>query len=584
MITQLLKRRTKVVALILMPFVFFLADCHGSLSFQKSSVTLPSNAAGAQDIAAIDFNSDGSLDLVITRLAYPPTYPATYVPVVARKNLGHGTFTDASASVLGNLQTVHARDLRLGDFDGDGRMDLFIADHGTDTSPFPGGQSLLLSQTSDGRLRNDTTNRLPQMLAFTHHASIGDVDGDLDPDIYLANVWNNAQVGPRIYLNDGAATFSQSTRLPPEILSLQNRHTASLFLDVEDDGDLDLVLGGHNGTEDHDRILLNDGHGNFTYALLDSLPLRHGGIHWDTIDIASGDFDGDGYSDLLMDTQTNSYQLGFIQLLLNNHDGTFRDASTNIVQSWPAPANNNWIPFVRPVDLDSDGDLDFVCNLNFGASYIFLNDGTGKFTNANQLIPSGTPSAARIIPGDFDGDGNPDLFVLGYSQGALLRNLLPPRVASYSSTKTNQAIVFPRIGKVTNGPVTLNAVTSSGLPVSYEVLSGAGTVSGNRLGFTGTGVVVVRATQPGNTYFNSAAPVEQQIPVTGLFLSSIGVFSNRFGFSLSGESNQTVVVDVSTDFVNWTPLKTNTLGTAPLLFSDPMPPTLPVRFYRARLQ
>ena len=462
-------------------------------------------------------------------------------------------------------------------------MDLFIADHGTDTSPFPGGQTLLLSQTADGRLRNDTTNSLPQILAFTHHASIGDVDGDLIPDVYLANIYNNTQVSPRVYMNNGQAKFSPNLSLPPEVLSLQNRYTAGLFLDVDGDGDLDLVLGGHAATEDHDRVLLNDGHGNFTYAPLNTLPVRHGGTNWETIDIASGDFDGDGYPDLLMVEELN-YQQPFIQLLLNNHDGTFRDASTNIVQSWPAPADNNWIPFARVVDLDGDGHLDFVCNLTFGASQIFLNDGTGKFTNANQLIPAGTPSAVRIIPGDFDGDGNPDLFVLGSSGGALLRNLLPPKIASYSATKTNQAIIFPRVGKVTNGPVTLNAVASSGLPVSYEVLSGPGATSGSKLNFAGAGFVVVRATQPGNTSFNPAVPIEQKIAVTGIFLNNAGIISNRFGFSLSGGSNEIVVVDVSSNFVNWIPFTTNTLGAGSLLISDPTPCVLPQRFYRARLQ
>src|SRR5262245_24261123 len=112
------------ICVLAQAFLAFGANCEAqTLAFQRFNVTIPSGAAGLQDITAMDCNSDGSLDLVITRLAWPPTYPATYVPVVALKNLGHGQFADASAAVLGNLQTVHARDFRLGDFDGDGRMD-----------------------------------------------------------------------------------------------------------------------------------------------------------------------------------------------------------------------------------------------------------------------------------------------------------------------------------------------------------------------------------------------------------------------------------------------------------------------------
>src|SRR5713226_6173850 len=129
----------------------------GTFAFELHPVTvsLPPGAWYPDWVVPLDFNSDGNLDVVITRAAQN-TYPATYAAVVALKNLGNGEFTDVSSNALGGVQTVGARDLRLADFDGDGRTDLFIADTGTDTSPFPGGQSLLLTQTADGTLRNDT--------------------------------------------------------------------------------------------------------------------------------------------------------------------------------------------------------------------------------------------------------------------------------------------------------------------------------------------------------------------------------------------------------------------------------------------
>ena len=49
-------------------------------------------------------------------------------------------------------------------------------------------------------------------------------------------------------------------------------------------------------------------------------------------------------------------------------------------------------------------------------------------------------------------------------------------------------------------------------------------------------------------------------------------------------AGQVVVLETSTDLVNWTDLATNTVGASPLYFRDPAPPNSPCRFYRARAQ
>jgi len=67
-----------------------------------------------------------------------------------------------------------------------------------------------------------------------------------------------------------------------------------------------------------------------------------------------------------------------------------------------------------------------------------------------------------------------------------------------------------------------------------------------------------------------------------LLLGNSRVVANQFGFSVSGESNQVVVVEASTDLSNWLPLKTNILGGGPLSFSDPASVSSQKRFYRVR--
>jgi len=72
-------------------------------------------------------------------------------------------------------------------------------------------------------------------------------------------------------------------------------------------------------------------------------------------------------------------------------------------------------------------------------------------------------------------------------------------------------------------------------------------------------------------------------PVILVHDGNFGVISNQFRFNFSGAQNSTVVIDGSTNTVDWSPLQTNTLGTGPLSFHDPAWRTFSRRFYRARL-
>ena len=76
--------------------------------------------------------------------------------------------------------------------------------------------------------------------------------------------------------------------------------------------------------------------------------------------------------------------------------------------------------------------------------------------------------------------------------------------------KQNQTITFSAISDTTYGavPVTLTAAASSGLPVSFAVISGPASVSGNTLTLLGAGTVTVEASQAGNGQFNAASPVD----------------------------------------------------------------------------
>jgi hypothetical protein len=80
----------------------------------------------------------------------------------------------------------------------------------------------------------------------------------------------------------------------------------------------------------------------------------------------------------------------------------------------------------------------------------------------------------------------------------------------YQTTNQNQTITFQSITNHTFGdaPIPLVAAASSGLPVTFSVISGAASISNNILTLTGAGAVTVEADQSGNNLFNPATPVD----------------------------------------------------------------------------
>lgn len=372
----------------------------------------------------IDFDSDGDLDVLIAHFQWPVT-PG---PLQALRNDGQGHFTDETAPVLGtqNVQLVNPRDFKVADFNGDRRMDAFIADHGEDVPPYPGGQSRILIQTADGRLIDETSTRIPVQKAFTHSVCAGDIDGDGDVDIYMGNIgpWEQ-QIGPRFYINDGAGYFTpDTTRLPPSLTSLQQIYESCVFVDVDGDGDLDLVLGAQ-ATQDlaRDAILLNDGQGNFSFAPEAAMPPRYGGPDRGTVNVATADFDRDGWPDLLMATH-QWYTEPYIQLLLNKGDGTFRDATGRIPQTWPS--GEAWVKWLMPADLNGDGWADFVTSALDADPRLYLNMGQAQFQDASELLPVLPNFLSLLLPGDLDNDGDVDVLITTGSGNYLVaRNLKP---------------------------------------------------------------------------------------------------------------------------------------------------------------
>jgi uncharacterized protein (TIGR03437 family) len=400
-------------------------------SFQVQRLTVPQTVVQNPGVSAvpIDFDSDGNTDLLVCQAFLP-----TAQPCAAFRNNGKGNFSDATAQVLGpNPPRIEngARDFCVADFNGDGRPDVFIANTGECPGcTLRGGQSHLLMQTPDGRLVDATADAgLPQQRMVTHNVACGDIDGDGNIDLYLQNQPPDV---PQLWLNDGEGRFTRgdSSRLPAIVLSTDPLFTniTARFIDVNRDGRLDLYIGrNHGDNQPHDLLLLNDGHGFFTLAPDNVLPNRYGGRDWGTVTIRVADLNGDGWPDLINAVYGMNYCEGAVQILLNNHDGTFRDATELILQ--PAWGRHGslfsdgpvYVDPVFPVDFNGDGFMDLLVQGVNQPSRLFLNTGPAggaRLVEVTELLPD---SANHFAVADFNGDGSPD--VVAWTDECCNRNL-----------------------------------------------------------------------------------------------------------------------------------------------------------------
>ena len=259
-----------------------------------------------------------------------------------------------------------------GDFNGDGHMDVALANSG---------------KPSVGILLGNGDGTLQPMLEFSNGDGVDYIAlGDFDRDGKL-DVASVSTLGQKvdIWLGNGDGTlqlpvFSQSTGFNPWSL---------IAADVNGDGKLDVLTANLAGTI---SVLLGNGDG--TVAADSPVPVNDSPFR-----LLAGDFNGDGKLDVVFLTERS----GSLALILGNGNGTFQPET--IVRDNILLNNIDDRYALATADFNGDGKLDFAF-IGYGF-LIFRGNGDGTFQPVINLLLCGSGLAV----GDFNQDGIPDLAV-----------------------------------------------------------------------------------------------------------------------------------------------------------------------------
>ena len=295
--------------------------------------------------------------------------------------LNDGTGNYSLHQEFGNSQS---RDVSFGDVDGDNDIDLFIAN----ATFFIGQSSISANKVwlNDGAA-NFTSNG--QLLGVRQSLAVvlADLDGDNDLDAYVGNS-SQADNKNTVWINDGAGQFTNSGQL------LGSYRTESVAAaDIDNDNDIDIITancctepGGAN------RVWVNNGAGVFTNTQ------AIGQISTSEVSIA--DLDGDGDEDIVF---SNTFEPS--RTYLNNGSGNF--SLNGDISDFPIIQSQK----VKFSDIDDDGDNDLVLGVfsSENTSRILINDGAGNFTDDFEFMIANTTD---IAIGDINNDGKKDVFLL----------------------------------------------------------------------------------------------------------------------------------------------------------------------------
>jgi hypothetical protein len=293
--------------------------------------------------------------------------------------------------LLPHRYTTLGPGMSSGDVNGDGLIDVFIG-NARESS----GSKLFLQQNNDaGSYVPAASQPWGKLDADVMGSLLFDADGDKDLDLYVAVggsefEWPSNKYEHKLYINDGKGNFSEGKGLLPSVISSSSSVTSA---DFDGDGDLDLfvagrVMPGNWPTLEVRSYLLQNNGGKFRDVTAALAPdLENAGMICSAV---FSDFSGDGKPDLLLAGEWMPL------IFMENSGGKFVNKTGEVGDA----SISGWMNSILPMDIDNDGDIDYVVG----------NKGNNSFIQAKVGSPS------KVFWADFDGNGRQDI-AMSYQYG-----------------------------------------------------------------------------------------------------------------------------------------------------------------------
>jgi hypothetical protein len=318
------------------------------------------------------------------------------------------------------------------DYDNDGWMDIFIVGGRTLEGIPPGASNRLYKNNRDGTFIDVTEKSGLLDAGWGVGVCIGDYNNDGFEDLFVTYYGQN-----KLYRNNGDGTFTDVTAKAGLLQGGIHFGSGCTFIDYNRDGHLDLFVSnyvdidlanaakpsldipncsfedvavacGPKGLKYPQHYLFrNNGDGKFTDVSkasgISSIRDSYG------LTAVTFDADGDGWPDLYVACDTTPSLL-----LLNNHDGTFREEGLIRGVAISPDGQDRSGMGIGVGDYDLDGHLDLIkTHFQFQPTGLFHNNGNGEFED--QAAAAGIAGARQYVSWgagiiDFDNDGYPDLF------------------------------------------------------------------------------------------------------------------------------------------------------------------------------
>ena len=397
---------------------------------------LEANGGG---VCLLDHDADGDPDVfLVNATGWPPGGQRDGPSDALYENGMEWQFRDVTSQV-GIRESAFGTGAVAADHDDDGDTDLYVTNY---------GPNALWHNEGDGTFEDVAAAAGVVDPGWSTGAAFGDVDRDGDLDLYVAHylefdvdapppahcrfLGQTVFCGPqglhgeadRFFSNRGDGTFQEATRSAGLEIAVARPGFTSVFSDLDDDGDLDLLVANDSTPNSY---FVNSGNGTFREAGLETgLALPETGTSQAGMGIAVGDYDGDGFQDV------------FVTTFAQDHDTLYRNLGGGGPFSFEDESNDANVAFASMpfvawgtgfFDCDGDTDLDlFVANGHvypqmdgqagsapyLQRSFLHLNDGRGRFEESGLSLAGGlvTPRSSRGAAfGDLDNDGDIDIVI-----------------------------------------------------------------------------------------------------------------------------------------------------------------------------